>query len=169
MSKRRRIEADGEQNPDGGGKVLHVVATGPMWHQQNQAEITLKFGNSFVAINSNRDYQISFRAKWLTGNPLLNTRLYFDRVAKTHVLLQPIPCGTPGTANSSAIANLGPSTDQFGHAPLRPSSGAPVTIQGIVSDPDGVAAVTLHWSTNGTTYNQVAMVDAGGGLFQGKV
>lgn len=156
-------------DPDGGGKVLHVVATGPMWHQQNQAEITLKSGNSFVAINSNRDYQISFRAKWLTGNPLLNTRLYFDRVAKTHVLLQPVPCGTPGTANSTAIANLGPSTDQFGHAPLRPSSGAPVTIQGIVSDPDGVAAVTLHWSTNGTTYNQVAMVDAGGGLFQGQV
>jgi hypothetical protein len=156
-------------DPDAGGKVLHVVATGAMWHQQNQAETTLKFGNSFVTINSARDYEISFRAKWLTGNPHLNTRLYFDRVAKTHVLAQPATSGTPGAANSSQVTNLGPTTQSFAHSPLRPASGEAVTVRGRIADPDGVASATLHWSTNGISYNQVPMSAAGNGLYEGEI
>ena len=156
-------------DPDGAGRVLHVVATGPMWHQQNQAETTLKFGNSFVTINSNRDYEISFRAKWLSGAPNLNTRLYFDRVAQTHVLNQSARSGTPGAENSTRVANLGPVSEDFMHRPLRPGNGEQVTVSASLSDPDGVASATLRWSTNGSSYSQVAMVHAGNGLYRGDI
>lgn len=156
-------------NPDGPGKVLHVVATGPMWHTQNQAETTLKFRNSFVTISSNQQYEISFRAKWLRGNPLLNTRLYFNRVAKTHLLSQPEISGTPGAPNSTLVENLGPTIEGFHHSPARPSSNRAVTVEAHITDPNGVAQATLHWSINGTTFTPVAMTKVEGSLYRGQI
>ncbi len=150
------------ENPDGGGRVLHLVATGPMWHQQNQCETTLKAGGQFVTISSSEVYEISFRAKWLSGSPLLNTRLYFDRAARTHVLAQPAQSGTPGAPNSTLVANLGPTIEGFHHRPVRPAANGGARVEAVVSDPDGVAAVTLNWSRNGGGFNQVAMTVTGG-------
>ncbi|MFT5409051.1 MAG: hypothetical protein ACI9NC_001772, partial [Verrucomicrobiales bacterium] len=62
-------------DPDApGNKVLHVSASGSTEHMHNSAETTLKSGASFVTINSSKTYQISFRARWVSGTNQLNSR-----------------------------------------------------------------------------------------------
>jgi len=61
-----------------GNHVLRLVATGPTEHMHNHAETTLAGGASIV---NGREYEISFRAKWVGGNNALLTRLYFNRHA----------------------------------------------------------------------------------------
>jgi hypothetical protein len=51
---------------------------------------------------------------------------------------------TPGGVNSVFAEDNPPQTRQVMHLPERPVSAAPVTITAKVSDPDGVASVTLH-------------------------
>ena len=47
-----------------GNQVLHVIASGPGEYQGNQIETTL---TNNVAIVDGREYEISFRARWLAG------------------------------------------------------------------------------------------------------
>ncbi len=149
---RSRVIADPD-NP--GNRVLHLVATGPTGHMHNHLETTFAEGRSVV---DGRVYQISFRAKWLTGNNRLNTRLYFNRVARTTELPRPVLRGTPGAPNSMLTANLGPTFDGFQHSPVVPQANQPVTISVHASDPQGVNAVTLHWSANGGPWQTTPMM-----------
>ena len=57
---------------------------------------TLKFNGAYQTVNPTLNYAISFRARWLTGSPRLQTRLYFNRLAKQHLLTIPDNNGTPG-------------------------------------------------------------------------
>ncbi len=52
---------------------------------------------------------------------------------------------TPGVANSVFSPNAPPNIRQVDHAPEQPFSGEDVTITARVTDPDGVAAVTLSY------------------------
>ena len=99
--KLSRVEAD----PSGAGKVLRLVATSEFEHTYNAASTTLA-GNR--AISSAKTYEISFRARWLSGSPQLNSRLYLNRAARTTILGQPAHAGTPGAPNSRRVANAGP-------------------------------------------------------------
>lgn len=154
-------------DPDNGSnKVLHVVATGAHWHLHDHLETTLKDGGSYVNIRSSKEYQISFRARWLTGTPQLNSRLYFNRLARTHILPRPISIGTPGAANSALVANIGPTYQHFGHSPTVPTATEPVTVSVTADDPDGIASMTLYWSTNGGAFTSMPMVNSGGNLFE---
>ncbi|MCW5553314.1 MAG: lamin tail domain-containing protein [Verrucomicrobiae bacterium] len=148
---RSRVIADPD-NP--GNQVLHLVATGPTGHMHNHLETTFAEGRSVV---DGRTYQISFRAKWLTGNHRLNTRLYFNRVARTTPLPMQGVRGTPGAPNSTLVANVGPTFDGFQHSPVVPQANQPVTISVHASDPQGVNAVTLHWSANGGPWQTTPM------------
>src|SRR5205823_5953799 len=99
---RSKVETD----PDSpGNHVLHVMATGPTEHMHNHIETTY-IGNR--SITNGRTYQISFRARWVAGVNLLNTRLYFNRVHQTSILPVPSFNGTPGGPNSRLEANIGP-------------------------------------------------------------
>ena len=71
--------------------LLHLVATGPGEYQGNQIETTL---TNNVAVVDVREYEISFRAKWLAGKRKLNARLYFNRLARTFDLPVPARNGT---------------------------------------------------------------------------
>ena len=73
---------------DANNNALHIVATGGTDSLSNHAETTLKEGDTFVAIQNGETYEISYRAKWISGSPQLNTRLYFDRVARTTIIEQ---------------------------------------------------------------------------------
>src|SRR6185295_634501 len=97
-----------------GNHVLHLKSTGPTDHMHNNLETTYAGGRAVV---TGREYQISFRAKWLAGNNRLNTRLYFNRVAKTTVLPKSSYRGTPGAFNSVFTTNLGPTFDSLRHSP----------------------------------------------------
>ena len=80
-------------NPN--NRVLHLKATGPTEHMHNHAETTLAQNRS---IANGREYEISFRAKWISGSNQLNTRLYFNRLARTTLIDVPVRHGTPGSA-----------------------------------------------------------------------
>ncbi len=147
-----RVVADPE-NPS--NHVLYLRATGPTEHMHNHVETT--FINSRTVTNG-QTYRISFRARWLSGINKLNTRLYFNRLARTTLLSRNQAVGTPGAANSTLEANVGPGFTAFTHSPVVPEPGQPVTVSARAADPDGVANMTLYYSHAGSAFVSVPMV-----------
>ena len=158
-----RIETD----PDNAGNhVLRVVATGPQEHMHNHIERTLNAGRT---ITPGREYQITYRARWLAGNNLLNTRLYFNRSAKTIALPRAVLNGTPGAQNSSYIVNAGPTFSNFGHKRVAPAAGEAVTVTVVAEDPQGVNSCNVFWSVNSGAWANAAMTHQGGGVYTGTI
>ena len=118
-------------------------------------------------INAAKTYEISFRARWLRGSPQLNSRLYLNRAARTSILSQPTPTGTPGAANSRRIPNAGPSCDGLRHSPLVPASGQAVRVSVSAIDPDDPASVQLFYSLNQGAWQNTSMGGDGTGVFFG--
>ena len=150
-------------------KVLRLVATGDTDHMSNHAETTLKNGATFVNISASAEYEISMRAKWITGSPQLNSRLYFNRLALTSILSQPALSGTPGAQNSTFVANVGPTYPAFRHSPAVPQALEPVTVSAVAEDPDGVASMTLWYSIAGGAWTSAPMTHQGGGRYTGLI
>jgi hypothetical protein len=146
--------------------VLHLVATGPTEHMHNHLETTLANGR---AVANGRTYEVSFRAKWLAGNHQLNTRLYFNRVARTTPLAVPSPNGTPGARNSTAETNLGPTFANLRTSPVVPAPGKAVTVSVEAADPDGVASARVFWSANGGPWQNQTLAAQDGGRFVGSL
>ena len=138
----------------GGGRALKLVSTGRLEHSYNLASTTFANGRT---LNSSKTYEISFRAKWLSGSPQLNTRLYFNRLSRTHILPQPAITGTPGAANSTLVAAAPPRVDSFRHAPLVPTANSPIRIHATMVAPDGVASATAHYNVNEDGWLSVPM------------
>lgn len=159
---RSRVISDPD-NPS--NHLLHLIATGPQEHMHNHIETTVNIS----AVVNERDYQISFRAKWLAGNNLLNTRLYFNRVARTTVLPQPDRNGTPGARNSRSVGNGGPTFAELQHTPVIPNPGQPVTVSVTALDPQGVASAALWWSVNGGAWTEAAMNPLASGRYAGEI
>lgn len=147
-----------------GNKILRIVATGPTEHMHNQIETTLA-----SSISNGATYQISFRARWVTGMNQLHTRLYFNRVAKMNIIDRPADPGTPSAPNSRAVANDGPTYSSLRHSPAVPAVSQATTISAHAADPDAVTNMTLFYSVNGASFVSIAMSHAGGGLYQGTI
>ena len=147
-----------ETDPDNSGNhVLHVISSGPQEHMNNHIETTL--GRS---VTNGLLYEISFRARWITGNHLLNTRLYFNRVARTTALPFPQLNGTPGAVNSVNATNIGPTFSLFQHQPVVPQPGQPVTVFVRAQDAQGVSACAVWWSVNGGAWSNAPMTAVNG-------
>jgi hypothetical protein len=138
---------------NGGNMVLHLVASGAGEYQGNQIETTLA-GN--VPIVDGREYEISFRARWLAGKRKLNARLYFNRLARTFDVPTPLRTGTPGAPNSTA-ARIGPTFTELTHFPPVPNANQPVLVSAVASDPDSVDGVTLHYALDGGSWRTLPM------------
>ncbi len=149
----------------GGGRALKLVAGGPLEHSYNIASTTIASGRPLV---TGRTYEIAFRAKWLSGSPQLNTRLYFNRLARTHILPQPEVAGTPGAPNSTLATRAPPALADLRHSPLVPDPGEPVRVHVTASAPGGVASATLHYNP-GDGWGQVAMASADADGFVGQI
>lgn len=147
--QRSVLETD-PTNP--GNHVLHIIASGPQEHMNNHIETTLA-----QPVTNGQLYEISFRARWISGNNLLNTRLHFNRVAQTTALPYPQLNGTPGAVNSVYSTNVGPTFAQFQHQPVVPQSYQPVTVFVQAQDPQGVSAATVWWSVNGGAWSGAPM------------
>ena len=132
---------------DPSNAVLKLTSTGPTEHMHNHLETTFAGGRS---LENGQTYRISFRARWVSGSNLLHSRLYFNRLAETTRLLVPPSQGTPGSLNSTATANQGPTFRSFRHWPPVPAPGQPVTVAIDAHDPDGVDSVVLWTSSHGT-------------------
>ena len=157
-----------EVDPDSpGNHLLHLFATGPQEHMHNHLEAKLAGGLKVV---NGMSYEISFRARHLAGNNLLNTRLYFNRVARTTALPTATLNGTPGAKNSRYLNNSGPTFAALRHDPVVPLAAQPVTVSVAAEDPDGVIVCQLEWSiTSGRSWTSVAMTPKGDGLYSGTI
>jgi hypothetical protein len=152
-------------DPDSpGNQCLHVVATGPTEDKHNKIETTFASSERVVLGNT---YTISFRAKWLTGSNQVNSRLYFNYLQKTHLLDLPEIWGTPGTVNSTATGNVGPTLTQLSHSPAVPNSGQATTVTIAASDPNGINNLTLKYSVNGAAFQFTSMTSNGEGIYSG--
>jgi hypothetical protein len=137
-----------------GNPVLHLVATGPTEHMHNHAETTFASG---AQVSNGREVEVSFRARWVTGSPLLHTRLFFNRLPRTMVLPVPARSGTPGRRNSCYQPNIGPTMTELAHAPAVPWPGETVTVSVKADDPDGVAAVLLWYRPDNGSWQSTDM------------
>ncbi len=144
-------------------QVLFLSARGATEHMHNHVETTLAAGRS---ITNGLVYEISYRARWLSGSNRLNTRLYFNRCAKTTELLRTDEPGTPGVVNSTTQSNIGPSILQMTHSPVVPNANVPVTITATAADPDGVSGLTLYYAVNSGSFSTVAMTLNSAGDYQ---
>lgn len=142
-----------------GNNVLYLRATGSTEHMHNHLETTLRNNESVI---NGQKYEVSFRARWLSGCPLLHTRLYFNRTPHTFRLERPDILGTPGQPNSTLVVNAGPTSENLTHFPVVPAAGESPTISLDLSDPDGVASATLHYRVEGGAFSTVAMTESSG-------
>ena len=143
---------------DLGNPVLHLVATGPTEHMHNHAETTFTRGS---LVSNGQEVEIRFRAKWISGSPLLHTRLFFNRLPRTTVLPTPLTSGTPGRRNSCHQSNIGPTLTDLQHTPAVPVPGEPVTVSVKADDPDGVAVVTLRYRPDNGVWQSTDMSRSG--------
>ena len=149
-----------------GNNVLYLVATGPQEHMHNHIESTFSGAN---AVANGQTYTISYRAKHLAGNNLLNTRLYFNRCARTTALPVAALNGTPGAANSRAVGNTGPTFSQFGHTRVVPAAAEAVSVSVVAADAQGVASCEVRYSVNGAAFVPAPMTNTGGGIYLGVI
>ena len=147
-------------------RVLDLLATGPTDHLGNHAETTF-IGNRSIIIG--RDYEITFRAKWIGGSNQLLSRFYLSRVAETVRLDVPELHGTPGERNSEFAPNIGPTYSHLSHSPVLPAAFADVTVRAAASDPDGVNRMTLWWSRDGGPLQSVPMRLQADGMMAGTI
>lgn len=136
---------------DGGNPALRLIATGPSEHMHNHAETTLrKSGGNFPVIDSNHQFTISFRAKWQSGSPRLQTRLYFNRLVRQHLLTVPMNNGTPGAPNSRLVAQAPPTLFGIQQTPIIPEILQDVTLGIAAESRVPLASVVLKWRLDGT-------------------
>ncbi len=147
---------------DPANAVLRLVATGPTGHMHNHAETT-----SLRPIRT-VEHEVSFRARWVSGSNQVNTRLYFNRLPRTTLVLQPDRSGTPGAPNSTWVDNRGPTFADLAQDVAVPAPFEPVRITVSVDDPDGVAGVTL-WSSVDGTFQDQAMTEGEPGHWAGEL
>lgn len=88
------------------------------------------------------------RAKWLRGSPELLLRVTCNFLEAYGRLPVPANLGTPGAANSRAVANAGPAIGSVEHDPILPKADQSVVIHAQVHDPDGLADVQLRYRTD---------------------
>ena len=149
-----------EETGTPGNHVLRLAATGPMETNHNHAEST--FLNNTV-LSTSATYEVSFRARWLAGTNQLNTRAYYQKLAKTWELPIPSRLGTPGAMNSRAVANAGPVLSALQHTPAIPAANTIVTVSLAATDPDGIGTATLFYRLNGaTTFSTAPMLSGQG-------
>ncbi|MCA9264516.1 MAG: lamin tail domain-containing protein, partial [Planctomycetales bacterium] len=154
---------------DSSNQVLKLVATGPTEHMHNHAETTLKDGANYVSINSSLTYEISFRAKWLSGSDQLHSRLYFNRLPLTSHLARSENWGTPGLANSTAVDNIGPTYSNLLHGPTVPAENQDIRISVNADDPDGIQQMLVYYAVDGGAFSTVSMTTSGNGEYVGVI
>ncbi|MGB0993247.1 MAG: lamin tail domain-containing protein, partial [Akkermansiaceae bacterium] len=152
---------------DGGNKVLRLISTGASREFHNHIQTDFASNRQIVA---GRTYRISYRAKWLRGDNQVNTRFFTDWLSNTKRLAVDQNAGTPGQANSVAVANAGPSISNLTHSPVIPSANQAVTVRCLIEDPDGISNALVRFRKNNSSgFSSVSMVHQGGGIYQGTI
>ncbi len=152
---------------DPNNHVLLLEANGPTEHMHNNAGTTLKFGDEYPRLSNSNEYEITFRAHWVSGSNQLNSRLYFNRLGASTRLDRPVNVGTPGSVNSQRVDNIAPTLDGMLHSPAVPEPTEPVEVVIRGSDPQGISSMTLWYSVEGGDWTSVAMTGDADGWYRG--
>ena len=119
------------------------------------------------AVANNSIATIRAKVRWLAGTPHILLRLRGNYLECAGVMTLPKNLGTPGAANSRAVANAGPAIFEVTHSPILPAANEAVVVTARVSDPDGVRSLVLKWRNDTAApvdaYQSVVMVDDGSG------
>lgn len=144
------------ERPLSGGGSLKVIATSKGDNKVNRIETS---DSGIERPQAKLTHSISFLAQWVVGSPILLTHGDYSSgaapsYAMSHRLETPANLGTPGAVNSVTLkrmertgsANLGPVISRVRQTPALPLPGATVRVEAKVSDPDGVATATIHYT-----------------------
>ncbi|MBI4585485.1 MAG: lamin tail domain-containing protein, partial [Planctomycetes bacterium] len=123
-----------------GTNALHLVASRRGDSGANRLE-----RQTAPSMTPGAEYTVRFKARWLKGSDLLMTRSWNHGLARVTRLAVPPLGGTPGRANSRALASTGPLIQAVEQNPPLPKAGEEVAVTAQVSDPGGVAAAAIHY------------------------
>ncbi|MCA9215126.1 MAG: lamin tail domain-containing protein, partial [Planctomycetales bacterium] len=153
---------------DPNNKVLKFVAMGATEHMHNHGETTLMENGEAHRIDNGVEYEIRFKARWVSGSNQFNTRLYFNRLARTTPIDRPDHHGTPGERNSQAVTNMGPTYEGLIHSPTVPSPQQAVTVSVTANDADGMQNLMLMYRVSEGAWESTTM-QASGDRFSGVI
>ena len=101
-----------------GGKCLHLVASGRGDTGANRVRATLT-----SALSPGNTATLRAKVRWLKGDPEILLRLHGNWLEAFGNILTAQNLGTPGAANSRALANAGPAIHDVAHSPVLPAAG----------------------------------------------
>lgn len=140
-----------------GTRCLHVRAGGGLDTGPNSIRTSLA---STLANNSTATFRA--RVRWLRGWPELLFRLKGNYLDFAAALPVPANLGTPGQANSRAVANAGPAIYDVTHTPAVPRNNEAVLVTARVADPEGITTLNLRLRLDpATSLTSTAMRDDG--------
>jgi hypothetical protein len=149
----------------GGGKCLHLVAGGRGDTGANGVRTALT-----SALSAGATATLRAKVRWLKGNPEILLRLHGNWLEAYGNILTARNLGTPGGPNSRAALNAGPAIAQVSHRPLLPAAGQPVIVCAQVSDPDGLASLSLQYRLDpDTNFTAVSMSYNGAGVYSATI
>lgn len=145
-----------------GNPALRISASSGMNYLNNLIECNLTHNGSLRVTTPETTYQVSFRAKWLSGSPQFRFESYYNKFAKVVILEQPESHGTPGARNSTWSDTVGPTLTGLRHEPAVPTDLEPITISVQARDPGGIDRLTLRYSVNGSSFRSLSMISDDG-------
>jgi len=147
-----------ESCPD--GNVLHVRAGS----RGDAGANKIRSASWTPVANGSGTWNFYIKARWLRGWPELLVRVHGGTGEMPCKLPIPTNLGTPGLPNSRYVGNTGPAVFDVTHNPPLPAPNQPVVVSTRVSDPDGIASVSLKYRLDpGSSYLSIPMVDDGTG------
>ncbi len=146
-------------------RSLHLRASAGGDNGANRVKIKLTSG-----FFPGETVTIRAKARWLAGSTNLLLRLKGNYLEASGSIAPPPRGGTPGAANSRAIANAGPAIHGVTHAPVLPTAGQSVAVTAQVYDPDGLASLQLAYRVDpATNLSIVSMVYNGAGFYSATI
>ncbi len=127
-----------------GNRSLHIRSQGRGDTGFNRIRTRLAAG-----LGDGNQATIRARVRWVVGWPEVLFRIRGNWLELPARLTVPNNLGTPGLANSRAVANAGPAIWEATHRPVLPAANQLVTVTARVSDPDGIADVRLVGRVDG--------------------
>ncbi len=141
------------------GADLHLISDGHGDNRANRVEIDA------TGMLQGRTYEVSFDAKWVSGDSRLIVDTFDHSIATSISLPVPTALGTPGEQNSSFIEQPGPQLDGLMHDPAVPAPGQAVRVTAQVVSPRPSLNIKLYHrldnSSGQGTWASKAMVDDG--------
>lgn len=129
-----RVSSEGFKS----SRSLQLVASARGDTGPNQAMVPLR-----STIPRGATATIRAQVRWLRGNPEILFRLHGNGLEAAGRMKVPPGAGTPGSANTRTLENLGPAISQVTHHPALPAAGEAIRISALITDPDRVQSARL--------------------------